>query len=128
MKKEAISIEFGGKASHDRKICCCHVSSFRGSGVFVSLFLPYPFVRLFTSDAEKLSPHLGNQNICARHYSARLQYTFVDGLTALGRARKAPSLSLFTKALIFSVPLCFPLSLAPAPPFMPSLSARSSVP
>ena len=69
---------------------------------FVSQTAPAYFVRIFTSD-----PLYTDLSVWAiRIYTAAVipmafQYTFVDGLTALGVPKAAVSLSLFRKSLLF---------------------------
>lgn len=85
---------------------------FTSFSFILSFFIVTPFLSLFTQDQTIVS--LSKQTIRIFMYGIILlsfQYCFVDGLTALGRAKEAVILSLIRKCLIIGLTLLLPLWL-----------------
>lgn len=75
----------------------------------LSQLIPGQFVRIFSSDPQYLDLSAwGIRIMTAGIIPLAFQYTFVDGMTALGVARVAVSLSLFRKTLLFVLTLALP--------------------
>lgn len=76
----------------------------------ISRFLPNVFVDIFTGDAtlQKLSIW-GIQTFTIGIIPLSLQYTFVDGLTALGRTKTALVLSVFRKSTYILFTILLPM-------------------
>ena len=78
----------------------------------LSQLIPGQFVRIFSSDPQYLDLSVwGIRVMTAGIIPLAFQYTFVDGMTALGVARVAVSLSLFRKGLLFVLTLALPMLL-----------------
>ncbi len=78
----------------------------------ISFFIAEPFVGLFTKDNQVKD--LSIQMIRIYMYGIILlsfQYCFVDGLTALGRAKEAVTLSLIRKTLTIVLTLVLPFAI-----------------
>lgn len=85
---------------------------FTSLSFLLSFFIVNPFLSLFTQDATIAS--LTRETIRVFMYGIvvlSFQYCFVDGLTALGRAKEAVILSLIRKSLIIGLTLILPLWL-----------------
>lgn len=85
---------------------------FTSLSFLLSFFIVNPFLSLFTQDATIAS--LTRETIRIFMYGIvvlSFQYCFVDGLTALGKAKEAVILSLIRKSLIIGLTLILPLWL-----------------
>ncbi len=85
---------------------------FTSLSFLLSFFIVNPFLSLFTQDATIAS--LTRETIRIFMYGIvvlSFQYCFVDGLTALGKAKAAVILSLIRKSLIIGLTLILPLWL-----------------
>ncbi len=85
---------------------------FTSLSFLLSFFIVNPFLSLFTQDATIAS--LTKETIRIFMYGIivlSFQYCFVDGLTALGKAKEAVILSLIRKSLIIGLTLILPLWL-----------------
>lgn len=85
---------------------------FTSLSFLLSFFIVNPFLSLFTQDATIAS--LTRETIRIFMYgivALSFQYCFVDGLTALGKAKEAVILSLIRKSLIIGLTLILPLWL-----------------
>ncbi len=85
---------------------------FTSLSFLLSFFIVNPFLSLFTQDAMIAS--LTRETIRIFMYGIvvlSFQYCFVDGLTALGKAKEAVILSLIRKSLIIGLTLILPLWL-----------------
>lgn len=85
---------------------------FTSLSFLLSFFIVNPFLSLFTQDAMIAS--LTRETIRIFMYgivALSFQYCFVDGLTALGKAKEAVILSLIRKSLIIGLTLILPLWL-----------------
>lgn len=83
---------------------------FTTSSFILSFFLPGPFISLFTSNEQVTEI---TQKMIRIFMSGIIllsfQYCFVDGLTALGRAKEAVTLSLIRKILTIGLTFLLPL-------------------
>ncbi len=78
----------------------------------LSQLVPGQFVTIFSNDARYMDLSVwGIRVMTACIIPMAFQYTFVDGMTALGVARVAVSLSLFRKLLMIALTLVFPIFL-----------------
>lgn len=85
---------------------------FTSLSFLLSFFIVNPFLSLFTQDAT--IAFLTRETIRIFMYgivALSFQYCFVDGLTALGKAKEAVILSLIRKSLIIGLTLILPLWL-----------------
>lgn len=72
--------------------------------------IPQIFVRIFTQESQLIQiSSWGIRTSTLAIIPLAFQYTFVDGLTALGIARVAVSLSLFRKGLLITLTLLLPM-------------------
>ena len=72
--------------------------------------IPQIFVRIFTQESQLIQiSSWGIRTSTLAIIPLAFQYTFVDGLTALGIARVAVSLSLFRKGLLIALTLLLPM-------------------
>ena len=72
--------------------------------------IPQIFVRIFTQESQLIQISAwGIRTSTLAIIPLAFQYTFVDGLTALGIARVAVSLSLFRKGLLIALTLLLPM-------------------
>lgn len=76
----------------------------------LSQLIPGQFVKIFSSDDRYLKLSVwGIRVMTACIIPMAFQYTFVDGMTALGVAKVAVSLSLFRKLLMIALTLVLPI-------------------
>ena len=80
--------------------------------------IPQIFVRIFTQESQLIQISAwGIRTSTLAIIPLAFQYTFVDGLTALGIARVAVSLSLFRKGLLIALTLLLPMFMGAAAAF-----------
>lgn len=83
--------------------------AFTGAMFILSQFAFAPFARIFTQDAELLALSVRAMRVYTLCIvPLTLQYCFVDGLTALGIAKIAMTLSLTRKMSMLAMTLAFP--------------------
>lgn len=78
--------------------------------VIISIFICKPFLRMFTTDENIINLAYGTCRIYMYSFIILIfQYCFVDGLTALGKARIAIILSLIRKIMAVLLVFLFPI-------------------
>lgn len=88
-------------------ICCLIFTSFM---FLVSRFLPQYFVLLFTRDAAYIDTSVWGIGVFTMMIiPLSFQYTFVDGLTALGRTKTALALSILRKGGYLAFTMALPV-------------------
>ena len=82
---------------------------FNGTMFLLSQFVPQIFVRIFTQDPQYIELSAwGIRIFTVGVLILAFQYTFVDGLTALGIAKVAVPLSMLRKALFLAATVLLP--------------------
>ena len=97
-------------ASADRTAAILMAVLFAAIMLVLSQLIPGQFVKIFSSDDRYLKLSVwGIRVMTACIIPMAFQYTFVDGMTALGVAKVAVSLSLFRKLLMIALTLVLPI-------------------